>query len=60
MKLIHHTLLLGSGLLLCLTAGAQTGFEELIRQDPTRAAGVHHSYEYIPAAEIHTQQVRFY
>ena len=51
MKLIHHTLLLGSGLLLCLTAGAQTGFEELIRQDPTRAAGVHHSYEYIPAAE---------
>lgn len=51
MKLFPRTILLTGSLLLCLTAGAQTGFEDLIRQDPTRAAGVHHSYEYIPAAE---------
>lgn len=38
-------------LLLCSTLSAQTGYEEAIRQDPDRAAGVHHSYEYIPSAE---------
>lgn len=38
-------------LLLCLTAGAQTGYEDAIRENPDRAAGVHHAYEYIPAAE---------
>ena len=38
--------------LLCCTAlSAQTNYEEAIREDPERAAGVHHSYEYIPAAE---------
>ena len=38
-------------LFLCSTLSAQTGYEEAIRQDPDRAAGVHHSYEYIPSAE---------
>lgn len=38
-------------LLLCSFLSAQTGYEEAIREDPDRAAGVHHSYEYIPSAE---------
>ncbi|MCR4823935.1 MAG: hypothetical protein K5849_01105 [Bacteroidales bacterium] len=40
-----------AALLFCTGLTAQTGFEELIRENPDRAAGVHHSYEYIPAAE---------
>ena len=41
-----------STLFLCsLTLSAQTGYEAAIREEPSRAAGVHHSYEYIPSAE---------
>ena len=40
-----------AALLFCTVLSAQTNYEEAIREDPERAAGVHHSYEYIPAAE---------
>ena len=39
-------LLLCGGLL-----SAQDDFASLIRENPDRAAGVHHSYEYRPGAE---------
>lgn len=40
-----------AALLFCITLSAQTGFADAIREDPERAAGVHHSYEYIPSPE---------
>ena len=40
-----------AALLLGTVLFAQSGFEELIREDPDRAAGVHHSYEYRPGPE---------
>lgn len=43
--LLLAALLIGSGL------SAQSGFEDMIRENPERAAGVHHSYEYQPSAE---------
>lgn len=40
-----------AALLFCTALSAQTGFEDLIRENPDRAAGVHHSYEYLPGEE---------
>ncbi len=40
-----------AALFFCAALAAQTGFEDAIREDPDRAAGVHHSYEYIPSTE---------
>ena len=46
-----RTFTLPAALLLCTVLSAQTGFEELIRENPDRAAGVHHSYEYRPSVQ---------
>ncbi|MBQ9660973.1 MAG: histidine-type phosphatase [Bacteroidales bacterium] len=51
MKNTSRTLAALAALLLCIPLSAQSGFEEFIREDPDRAAGVHHSYEYIPGTE---------
>ena len=51
MKIFRYFLLSGCLILSSLTLSAQTGFEALIRENPERAAGVLHSYEYIPSAE---------
>jgi len=40
-----------AALLLGTVLFAQAGFEDLIRENPERAAGVHHSYEYLPSVE---------
>ena len=40
-----------AAVLLCPGLFAQTAFEDLIRENPERAAGVHHSYEYLPSVE---------
>ena len=47
----HRFAAAAAALFLCAALAAQTGYEDAIREDPTRCAGVHHSYEYIPAAE---------
>jgi len=46
-----HFLFATAALLLGTALSAQTGYEELIRENPDRAAGVHHSYEYRPGPE---------
>ena len=46
-----HLLAATAALLLGTVLSAQTGYEELIRENPDRAAGVHHSYEYLPSVE---------
>ena len=46
-----HFLAATAALLLGTALSAQTGYEELIRENPERAAGVHHSYEYRPGPE---------
>ena len=47
MKIFRYIIV--SGLILSsLTSFAQSNFEALIRENPERAAGVLHSYEYIP------------
>ena len=47
-----HLTLIAVSLLLCGTAlSAQDDFASLIRENPDRAAGVHHSYEYRPGEE---------
>ncbi|MBP5625821.1 MAG: hypothetical protein J6W98_02775 [Bacteroidales bacterium] len=51
MKIFRYFLLSGCLVLSSLTLSAQTGFESLLRENPERAAGVLHSYEYIPSAE---------
>jgi hypothetical protein len=51
MMIIHRFAAAAAALLLCTALAAQTGYEDAIREDPDRAAGVHHSYEYIPSAE---------
>ena len=38
-----------AAVLLCPGLFAQTAFEDLIRENPERAAGVHHTYEYLPS-----------
>lgn len=51
MKFFRY-LILAVGLILSgLISYAQSNFEALIRENPERAAGVIHSYEYIPSAE---------
>lgn len=47
MRTLLHTLI---ALLLCTALSAQS-YQDLIRENPERAAGVRHSYEYRPAAE---------
>ena len=45
-------LLVVAVVLLCSgTLSAQDDYASLIRENPDRAAGVHHSYEYLPSAE---------
>ena len=51
MKFTSLITLLSTLFLCSLTLSAQTGYEAAIREDPSRAAGVHHAYEYIPSAE---------
>ena len=52
MKFFRYLLILAVGLMLSgLTSYAQSNFEALIRENPERAAGVLHSYEYIPSSE---------
>jgi hypothetical protein len=51
MKIFRYFILAGCLILSGLTSYAQSNFEALIRENPERAAGVLHSYEYIPSAE---------
>lgn len=51
MKIFRYIVLAGGLILSGLTCFAQSDYKALIRENPERAAGVLHSYEYIPAAE---------
>jgi hypothetical protein len=51
MKIFRYIVLAGGLILSGLTCFAQSDYKALIRENPERAAGVLHSYEYIPSAE---------
>ena len=51
MKYFRYLIFAGGLILSSLTSYAQSHFEALIRENPERAAGVLHSYEYIPSTE---------